>query len=242
MRTILASELKNIFLKSFKTLDKFSFEEGNPFLVTIKSRQYYIFLKNISPAYFKHSPDITRVQLPYSDGFLNAFKTNTPVFVLGYDIDNDIFICWDPRKVKERLNAKRNVSVYSRESLQKSVKANEFKEEFLTTGERIIAFKRKSLLSFFDELYNIFPSLDSRKNLAKKQRKLPELCIDETEDKIFILSDKKLINSLIPLLNKNKVLEAVGKCIKFYEGAFSKMTFKDWFKLVNQLYKEVNSN
>lgn len=65
--------------------------------------------------------------------------------------------------------------------------------------------------------------------------------VSEPSDKLMKgvlnkISDKSLISKLNPILSKNKVLEAVGVCIKFYEGMYHEMTFKDWFKLVKELY------
>ena len=59
MRKILAKELKIKFIETLSEVDNFSYEEGNPFLVKIGSKRYFIFLKNLSPAYFKNSPDVT---------------------------------------------------------------------------------------------------------------------------------------------------------------------------------------
>ena len=56
------------------------------------------------------------------------------------------------------------------------------------------------------------------------------------------LTDKTLLQEIRPLLRKNKVLEAVGVCIKFYKGRYQNMSFKDWFKLVNTQYQKVDQN
>jgi hypothetical protein len=59
--------------------------------------------------------------------------------------------------------------------------------------------------------------------------------------KLLDITDKSLILEIKPLLKKNKVLEAVGVCTQFYKGKYKSMTFKDWFKLVNNEYKKINS-
>ena len=59
-------------------------------------------------------------------------------------------------------------------------------------------------------------------------------------EKINEITDIELLNLINPVLEKNRVLEAVEICIKFYENKFKEMTFKDWFKLINGLYKKIN--
>ncbi|MEI9956236.1 MAG: hypothetical protein WDM90_08025 [Ferruginibacter sp.] len=131
-------------------------KEGNPFLIKIGTKQYFVFLKNLSPAYFKNSPDITRIQLLYSDHFSKIVKADIPFIILGYDVDTDTVVTWNPKKVKERLNAKSNVSLYARSSLQEQVKDNEFKFGYLSNGEKIVLFKRENLLNYFDTSLNLF--------------------------------------------------------------------------------------
>ena len=89
MRNILAKELKIKFIEILNGIDGFSYEDGNPFLIKIGTKRFFIFLKNLSPAYFKNSPDVTRVQLPYSSHFGKIFKANIPFIILGYDVDKD---------------------------------------------------------------------------------------------------------------------------------------------------------
>jgi hypothetical protein len=62
----------------------------------------------------------------------------------------------ESEKVKERLNAKSNVSLYSRSSLQEDVKDDEFRCGYLSTGEKIIVFKRENLTNFFDIVFDLF--------------------------------------------------------------------------------------
>jgi len=50
-----------------------------------------------------------------------------------------------------------------------------------------------------------------------------------------------LLNTLKPLLKKNRVLEAVEVSAKHYSGRYKNMTFKDWFRLVNDIYRKNGS-
>jgi hypothetical protein len=238
MRKILAKELKIKFIETLNELEGFTYEEGNPFLIRINSKRYFIFLKNLSPAYFKNSPDVTRVQLPYSPHFSKIFKADIPFIILGYDVDNDTLVCWNPKKVKERLNAKSNVSLYSRESLQSRVKSNEFKSGYLSNGEKIITFKRESLTIFFDNISTLFKEKRGS-NEGVEPEVVNEPVPEYVSEKLLELTDRELLQEIKPLLKKNKVLEAVEVCTKFYKGKYKAMTFKDWFKLVNKHYQKV---
>ncbi len=240
MRNILAKDLKIKFIETLNELEEFSYEEGNPFLIKIGSRKYFIFLKNLSPAYFKNSPDVTRVQLPYSPHFSKIFKADIPFIILGYDIDNDTIVCWNPKKVKERLNAKSNVSLYSRESLQSNVKGNEFKSGYLSNGEKIVTFKRESLIVFFENINRHFVESRSVKEIESPIIANPPK-ITPDNGKLLEIVDKELLLEIKPLLRKNKVLEGVKVCTNFYKGKYKNMTFKDWFKLVNQLYQKLQT-
>ncbi|MES2544245.1 MAG: hypothetical protein V4548_05125 [Bacteroidota bacterium] len=234
MRNILAKELKIKFVETLSGIDGFSYEDGNPFLIKIYDKPFFIFLKNLSPAYFKNSPDITRVQLPFSDHFDKIFKANIPFVILGYDIDNDTVVCWNPSKIKERLNAKSNVSLYSRNSLQSDIKTIEFKTGFLSNGEKIVLFKRENLALFFEKLPDLFAEnqIEIKKNIVSEPAEiyLPE--------KLYEITNTKVLNLINPLLEKNRVLEAVEICTKYYQNKFTKMSFKDWFNIINDLYKK----
>ena len=234
MKKVLAKELKIKFVETLNKLGNFSYEDGNPFLIKIGSKQYFIFLKNLSPAFFKRSPDVTRVQLPYSAHFLKITNADIPFVILGYDIDNDTMVCWNPKKIKERLNAKGNVSLYSRESLQLNVKFDDFQSGYLSNGEKIIIFKREMLLDFFPNLNHLF----TEKKIDKKENTSLEPVIEYVSNKLSEITDKVILNEIKPLLKKNKVLAAVDICSKHYKNRYSSMTFKDWYKLVNQLYQK----
>lgn len=237
MKKILAKELKLKFVETLLAQNDFKYEEGNPFQINLAGNKYYVFLKNLSPAYFANSPDITRVQLPKSEHFKNISNTKLPFVILGYDIDNDVFVCWNHNKIKERLNAKSNVSLYSRHSLQKSHNLSKFTSGFLTNGEKIIVFKREHLAEYFTQINTLYSPSSESINVN-------DFCVTNEINKInkiYFLSDKQLIQKLTPLLENNRVLEAVEICSNFYKGKYIHMKFKDWFNLVNELYKKITN-
>jgi hypothetical protein len=237
MRNILAKELKIKFVETLSSIDGFSYEVGNPFLINIYDKSFFIFLKNLSPAYFKNSPDVTRVQLPFSEHFDKIFKANIPFIILGYDVDNDTLVCWNPSKIKERLNAKSNVSLYSRNSLQSDIKKEKIKTGYLSNGEKIILFRREDLQLFFEKLSSLF--IDNQMVINGNENLVSEPVEKYFPDKLYDITDVVVLNLINPLLEKNRVLEAVEVCNNYYSNQYSKMTFKDWFNLVNNLYKKL---
>lgn len=238
MKNILPKELKIKFIETLSVLEGFSYEEGNPFLIKINTKQFFVFLKNLSPAYFKNSPDITRVQLPYSEHFSKTYNADIPFIILGYDVDNDSFVTWNPQKVKDRLNAKSNVSLYARESFQANIAVDEFKTGFLTNGDKIIVFRRESLSSFFDNAHTLFEDIYSSTPSPPETASNSEGTNENL--KLEQIEDQDLLFELEPLLMKNRVLECVKICTAFYEGKYPHMTFKDWFTLVNNQYQKIN--
>jgi hypothetical protein len=237
MRNILAKELKIKFVETLSDIDGFSYEEGNPFLIKIYKHKYFVFLKNLSPAYFKNSPDVTRVQLPFSDHFDKIFKAKIPFVILGYDVDNDSMVSWSPLKTKDRLNAKNNVSLYSRNSLQSNIKQNEIKTGLLSNGEKIILFRRDNLGLFFEKLPILF--FDNQIEIKAKADPVYDSNKLLFPDKLDELTDINILDLISPLLEKNRVLEAVEICIKYYEGKYQTMNFKDWFELIKKKYNKL---
>jgi hypothetical protein len=230
MRKLFAKDLKIKFIETLNELDEFSYEEGNPFLIKIGTDKYFVFLKNLSSAYFKQSPNITRVQLPYSDRFSKIIRANIPFIILGYDVDTDTVVSWNPTKVRDRLNAKSNVSLYARSSLQENVKENEFVFGFLSNGDRFVVFKRERLTSFFKVVFDLF-----------EESAIPKATVTKRNNTVDEIIDKELLQIIKPLLKKNKVLQAIDETSKFYEKKHKDMTFKEYYRLVSELYRKMNT-
>jgi hypothetical protein len=230
MRKLFAKDLKIKFIETLNELNHFSYEKGNPFLIRIGTKKFFVFIKNLSPAYFKNSPDVTRIQLPYSTHFLKILKADIPFIIFGYDVDTDTVVTWNPVKIKERLNAKSNVSLYSRSSLQEKVKKDEFKVGYLSNGEKIIVFKRVNLSKFFNIVYDLFEESNVKKIDKSRQ-----------SNNLTKIVDKKLLQIIKPLLKQNKVLQAVEETSAYYEREHKSMTFRDWHKIVSDIYRKMNT-
>ena len=120
-----------------------------PFMMSFAGKKYYVYVKNLSSAYFKERPDTTRAQLPIKPEFDEIKQSEIPFIFLGYDQINDVIVCWNYHVVKERLNEKKSVSFYSRSFFQEEVISGEFLRKKLKNGDEPILFKRKDLALFF---------------------------------------------------------------------------------------------
>jgi hypothetical protein len=242
MQHLLRKDLKIKILEPLAELGQFSHGDENPFLLHLGDEKYWIFVKNLSPSAFKNSPNVTRVQLPHKPIFTEIAKTDILFLILGYDSDADVLVCWNPHNLKERLNAKKNVSLYSRVALQESVQLNEFKTGILTNGEKIVLFKRADLPVFLNKMSGFFentpvtntkPAISLFDFESAEPDEVTEPVI--VADKLLEITDKNLLSKIKPLLQKNKVLEAAEVCGTFYNGHYKNMKLKDWFKLLDNV-------
>jgi len=134
-----------------------------PFLMSFNNEKYYVYVKNISSAYFSDRDKTTRAQLPIRPEF-NYIKTSPHPFIfLGYDAINDVFVCWNFHIAKERLNVGKSVSFYSRIFFQSEVKDGEFIRKRLKNGDLPVLFKRSNLNEFFKNIDSFFPIVNSPK-------------------------------------------------------------------------------
>jgi hypothetical protein len=206
------NELKRLFVASMKRSYEFTFEEENPFFVNLSNERFYVHLKNISNACFKNRPDVTRVQLHRNLSFINILKKKIPIIILGYDAVNDVYVNWNPDEIKGRLNARRVVSLYSRQSIQNSVRGKNFKEVVLTSGGKVIVFKRHLLIDFFKDWKNLYDFEETNNSVTKPL--IDEQ--DESPTRVFEITDKEILRKMTPLLKGNRVLEAATLCHKHY--------------------------
>lgn len=224
-----AKELKNMFIESLGNSNKINYIEGNPFLLQIGARRQYIYLKQLSQAYFANSPDITRIQLPYNKHFDKIQKTHIPFIIFGYDYDYDVWVSWSISKIFKRLNSKSNVSLYSRKSFQKRVNNRRIFTEYLSNGDEVYLMKRNHLRTFIIDKLVL-----AEERLTNKTENIT------SEDKIYVIDDELLLEKVKVLLYRNRVLEVVEICTKHYKNRYKNMTFKDWFRIIDDLYKKLH--
>ena len=230
---ISSDELQVLFLAGMKKSPHFSFISGTqPFKIRFCDKEYFVYIKNLSSAYFKNRPDVTRAQLPVRDEFDFIKQSDIPFVFLGYDSENDVYICWDYNNAKRRLNVQGNVSFYSRQSLQNKVQESSFLQSKLKNGEDIVLFKRRNLIDFFTEIESFF-----------SQTEKTEVVNDSENDsvsrngKLYKIDNPVLLEKLKPLLAGTilHTLEAIQITQNFYKDEYPAMSYKDWSNLVKGL-------
>lgn len=110
MRTekVLPETLLQLMLNVLETAPDFIYKKGiQPFLMEIGGKDYYVYVKNLSSAYFKTRPDTTRAQLPVKEDFDEIKHSIIPFVFLGYDRINDVLVCWNHHIAKQRLNERK---------------------------------------------------------------------------------------------------------------------------------------
>ena len=225
-RKIDGSKLLALFTHEMNASRDFSFITGiQPFKISFAGKKYYIY--NISSAYLKNRPDINRAQLPVREEFNFIKQSDIPFVFLGYDEGNDVYVCWNYHLSKQRLNAQDNVSFYSRQSWQNQVKENVFLQENLSNGNKIVLFKRKSVVGFFEQIDTFFDVPDTKSDSKAF----------DNNDKLYSITDTKLLRKLRPLLSEDNLhmLETVQIVQIFYQESYPKMTYRDWSNLVKAI-------
>ena len=165
--------LQQIFIESLEECDSFRIIDGlNPFHIMLNGRELYIYIKNLSPAYFPN-PDVWRVQLPKKEEFDKIKEGEIDFVLLGYDADNDVYTTWHPKWTKQRLNNGESVSFYSRLSLQEEVASSQdIKRLSLNNDGEVIAFPRKHLEFILSNLKTFFQ--DDSDYVAMGSKRRPE--------------------------------------------------------------------
>ena len=139
--------LLQLLLDVFKNAPQFKYISGiQPFLMSFGQQKYYVYVKNLSSAYFKERPDTTRAQLPKRDEFEQIKQSPLPFIFFGYDQINDVLVCWNYHIAKSRLNEKESVSFYSRTFFQEEVVEGEFLRKRLKNDDVPVLFKRKDII------------------------------------------------------------------------------------------------
>lgn len=157
----------------FDVLKPTSESGDNPYLLTINGEQMWVYIKNLSPAYFNNA-DVWRAQLPKRDIFEKCKDSDVPFILLGYDDEHDVYATWNHRYVKQRLNVADSVSFYSRASLQKlAASSQELNRLSLTNGMEVICFPRSMVAKVISNLCQYFPDDDSN-YVALNSKRRPE--------------------------------------------------------------------
>ena len=182
--------LQQIFIESLEDSDSFKIIDGlNPFHIMLNGKELYIYIKNLSPAYFTN-PDVWRVQLPKKEEFDTIKDGEIDFVLLGYDADNDVYTIWHPKWTKQRLNNGESVSFYSRLSLHKEVASSQdIKRLSLNNDGEVIAFPREHLEFILCNLKTFFQDDSDYVAMGSKRR-------PEANDAYKIFCDTKNVEAL----------------------------------------------
>lgn len=217
--------------------DDFVYKSGSqPFLMSFKNEDFYVYIKNISSAYFSDRDKTTRAQLPIKKEFEEIKKSDKTFIFLGYDGINDVYVCWNFNVAKSRLNVGKSVSFYSRSFFQSEVKEGEFVKRFLKNGDTPVFFKRTSLIDFFENVHSFFSIELGISEFEKVDYREFNL---EKEFISYLKNYKKFSNNLI---KKNfKILK--GKITlglkKYFLNDIKSIFFIDNFLVLNKLNQEL---
>lgn len=217
--------------------DDFVYKSGSqPFLMSFKNEDFYVYIKNISSAYFSDRDKTTRAQLPIKKEFEEIKKSDKTFIFLGYDGINDVYVCWNFNVAKSRLNVGKSVSFYSRSFFQSEVKEGEFVRRLLKNGDSPVFFKRTSLIDFFENVHSFFSIELGISEFEKVDYREFNL---EKEFISYLKNYKKFSNNLI---KKNfKILK--GKITlglkKYFLNDIKSIFFIDNFLVLNKLNQEL---
>lgn len=203
----------------------------NPFKIkSINNRNtkksYWVFLKNISPAYFAN-PDVSRIQIANKPIFKKIHEQKELCIPIGYDSENKTFVIWNPKLFLERILNNENISIYSRFSEQANL-TESYKDFKLTNDEKVFVVQ-STFLSIF--LINIMSYFQIKEDDVKKS---DNHFLPKSENKLFkYLGDA---DDLLKSVGFLKTVEMMYEKNKENE-AFKDFELTDWFDLITQ-YKD----
>lgn len=237
------NKLRKMFIETASAYPNFEvIQEGTVSHIKVDDDEYFVFFKCVTPEGNPHPIEHQRAQLPQRPEFNEVVKTNIPFLFLGYDMDNDVFVTWEPDKLRARLNKKSYVSFYSRLSIQESVVEGEIKEETLSNGDKFVLFKRTDIIPFFQMIDEHFPELskDSTGKAAESPTSLKSKNKGDVVGKLSSISEdikvKQCVDEMI--LENASNLEIVFACMNNFSVAYNKMQLVDWNKILKDYISE----
>lgn len=162
-----------IFENAFKdsaTFKRLDTELNNPGHIMFNGEEYYVYIKNLSSAYFEN-PDVWRAQMTGVDSLNEIKATNATFVLLGFDSDNLVYATWNPTQVKQRIGTAKSPSLYSRLSLQQQVsQTKEIRSMTLNNDLQVLVFPLDRLVDIFSSLYQFFPDTSDYVAVGSKRR------------------------------------------------------------------------
>lgn len=233
-------ELAKTFFDKLKNYPHFEIiSQSDVCHIRIDGNEYYLYFKCVTHEGKPYPIEHQRAQLPKRDSFNKIKESDVPFLFIGYDINNDVYVCWEPSKVKPRLNKKSYVSFYSRLSLQESVVEGEIRDEVLTNGDKFVLFKSADILSFFQMIDQHFVELKKNSNAGMAYE--PFMSVEEHANKgaqvvgkILDITDDESLKLLIDSIKNESVLRIMSECMNEFGEYYFKMSLSDWNKVVKK--------
>lgn len=236
------SALYDKFLSGFAEYGGLNIISRNDILhISIDGHEYYIYLKCVSHKGNPYPLNDQRAQLPQRPIFDNVKSSDVDFLFLGYDMDNDVFVCWDPLKVRQRLNVKSYVSFYSFKDLQNNVQLGKIDSAELSNGDKFVLFKREDMLSFFNMIKVHFPQLKESDPIDDSVEDEPLTApIPSPYKKVEVVgilsnvcSDQsvKLLIDSMATEGQNR-MQIICSCMNDFQRFYYKMKLTDWKRII----------
>ena len=227
-----SKELIDVFLSGLN--ENFSsIEKSEVLRFVFNGSKYVAYFKCVSYAGTPYQLNITRAQLPQRNEF-DKIETDEIFLFIGYDIDNDVFVCWDPIKAKSRLNKKSYVSFFCRQTIQNSVAVGNVVEARLTNGDVYVLFKRCDIPRFFEMIEIHFPDL--LRIESGKDEEDEDVSNSEIEGMLGDINDDEMVKAFVDemLAAEKSHLAIVSECSNAFGAAYPGMLFKEWNDIVKK--------
>lgn len=222
-------KLANNFVERLKKYPNFELiSQSDVCHIRIDNDEYYLYFKCVTHEGNPYPLEHQRAQLPNRKSFDKIKESDVPFLFLGYDVDHDVYVCWDPSKVKPRLNNKSYVSFYSRLSLQASVVEGEIRDETLTNGDKFVLFKSSDILSFFQTIDQHFFELKKNDQIGMASEPLIIGQGKEVIGEILDVNDDESVKLLIDSMKGESRLKIMSECMNVFGEKYFKMSMMDW--------------
>jgi hypothetical protein len=166
-------QLVELFLEEMKrsaTLKIYGQQDSNPCHIMFNDIEFYVYLKNLSPAYFSNE-NIWRAQMTSRDSLESIKDTNALFVLLGYDAECDVYATWNPHFIKQRIGTSSSPSLYSRKNVQcEAANSNTFIRQQLSNDGEVLIFPRNKIVEFMTNIESFFPDTSDYVAMGSKKR------------------------------------------------------------------------
>lgn len=189
-----SKDLRYLLIDNLKLYSDFSFfvEGNNPYHFTVNKKSIHFFIRNThSSGAGRGNPDECRIQINKTPAFLNALNTNELVFFFGYSDDFGTLTARNPFLLKERINQRRTISVYSRFSIQEKASKQGIAVYEDSNGQKVISFRPEYLGLYLENYSEMHQS--SEELLLKLIQQSDELEETSEQGKEIAIENEKFV-------------------------------------------------